>query len=66
MYDLAWPLGFCISAFAHAVLSWAFPPVGLGDVDETDVFGTFSAETERSDVDSESTKEIIHVQTLLL
>ncbi|KAI0325978.1 NCS1 nucleoside transporter family [Cubamyces sp. BRFM 1775] len=65
LYDLAWPLGFCISAFVHAVLSWAFPPVGLGEVDETDVFGTFT-EAARSDVDSESTKEIIHVQTLLL
>ncbi|OSD00410.1 NCS1 nucleoside transporter family [Trametes coccinea BRFM310] len=42
IYDLAWPLGFAISAFVHVVLSKAFPPVGLGEVDEDDVFGTFS------------------------
>ena len=42
VYDLAWPLGFALSASVHVLLSKLFPPVGLGEVDEEDVFGTFT------------------------
>ncbi|KAI0667409.1 NCS1 nucleoside transporter family [Trametes maxima] len=42
VYDLAWPLGFALSAVVHVVLSAAVPPVALGEVDEEDVFGTFA------------------------
>ncbi|KAH9849118.1 NCS1 nucleoside transporter family [Lenzites betulinus] len=64
LYDLAWPLGFVLSASIHVALSTAFPPVGLGEVDETDVFGTFTEGAGRqaspgmsgSDVDTESMK----------
>ncbi|KAH9939657.1 NCS1 nucleoside transporter family [Epithele typhae] len=42
MYDLAWPLGFVLSAVVHIALSKAFPPTGLGEVDDEDVFGTFT------------------------
>ncbi|KAI0641777.1 NCS1 nucleoside transporter family [Trametes meyenii] len=44
VYDLAWPLGFVLSAGVHVALSAAFPPVALGEVDEEDVFGTFADE----------------------
>ncbi|KAI0631663.1 NCS1 nucleoside transporter family [Trametes polyzona] len=64
VYDLAWPLGFTLSACIHVALSKAFPPVGLGTVDDRDVFGTFSEQDDvapstaafDSDVDTESVK----------
>ncbi|KAI0822158.1 NCS1 nucleoside transporter family [Trametes gibbosa] len=64
VYSLSWPLGFVLSATVHVALSKVFPPVGLGEVDETDVFGTFtegagrqfSPEVNGSDVDTESMK----------
>ncbi|KAI0641784.1 NCS1 nucleoside transporter family [Trametes meyenii] len=59
LYDLAWLLGFALSAFVHVVLSTVFPPVALGEVDDQDVFGTFTekdlvepAAHSDSDVDS--------------
>ena len=45
-YDLAWPLGFVLSASVHVLLSRLFPPTCLGQTDLEDVFGTF---TERFD-----------------
>ena len=50
-YDLAWPLGFVISAAVHIFLNLLFPPAALGQVDEDDVFGTFTekANTMRED-----------------
>ncbi|RPD58302.1 NCS1 nucleoside transporter family [Lentinus tigrinus ALCF2SS1-7] len=67
-YDLAWPLGFTLSAFVHVGLSMAFPPIGLGEVDEEDVYGTFNEEKiegdgglEESTSDGESEKEKIPV-----
>ncbi|KAH9895754.1 NCS1 nucleoside transporter family [Cubamyces lactineus] len=58
VYDLAWPLGFSISAFVHVILSKAFPPAGLGVVDDDDVFGTFS-EKNHSDRASETDLESV-------
>ncbi|KAI0357099.1 NCS1 nucleoside transporter family [Trametes cingulata] len=62
MYDLAWPLGFTLSASIHIALNTFFPPAGLGQVDMEDVFGTFTENgllptCAQSDVDSESLKE---------
>lgn len=37
--------GFAISGFAHIVLDKIFPPPGIGEVDDDDIFGT-SAEKE--------------------
>ncbi|KAI0367930.1 NCS1 nucleoside transporter family [Pilatotrama ljubarskyi] len=64
IYDLAWPLGFTLSATVHVVLNTAFPPHGLGQVDDEDVFGTFTEKapldgSAPSDTDLESTKEVI-------
>ncbi|RPD56817.1 NCS1 nucleoside transporter family [Lentinus tigrinus ALCF2SS1-7] len=62
-YDLAWPLGFALSAFVHVGLSTAFPPIGLGEVDEEDVYETFNEKIEgvsgleKSTSDGESEKE---------
>ncbi|TBU27109.1 permease for cytosine/purines, uracil, thiamine, allantoin-domain-containing protein [Dichomitus squalens] len=41
-YDLAWPLGFVVSAAVHIFLNKVFAPMGLGQTDEDDVFGTFT------------------------
>ncbi|KAK4684535.1 nucleobase:cation symporter-1, NCS1 family, partial [Tremellales sp. Uapishka_1] len=41
LYQLCWPLGFTISCFVHWGLCIVFPPDGLGEVDEYDIFGTF-------------------------
>ncbi|KAI0776926.1 NCS1 nucleoside transporter family [Trametes elegans] len=46
VYDLAWPLGFVLSATVHIILNTVFPPVGLGEVDDDDVFGTFAEKAE--------------------
>ena len=42
VYQLSWPLGFSLSFFTHVLLSHFFPPTGLGEVDDEDVFGTFT------------------------
>lgn len=44
LYYLAYPLGFAISFIFHLGLNKAFPPVGLGDFDPIDYYGTFSPE----------------------
>ena len=41
-------MGFLLSAFIHVLLSKAFPPVGLGETDEEDVYGTFNEIVEKS------------------
>jgi NCS1 family nucleobase:cation symporter-1 len=43
LYYLAFPLGFAISFVAYFILNKLDPPRGLGDVDEADYFGTFTA-----------------------
>lgn len=35
-------MGFVVSASVHVLLSKVFPPVGLGEVDDEDVYGTFN------------------------
>jgi NCS1 family nucleobase:cation symporter-1 len=44
LYYLAFPLGFTISFVAHYLINLAFPPPGLGEIDEVDHFGTFTLE----------------------
>jgi NCS1 family nucleobase:cation symporter-1 len=44
LYYLAFPLGFVISFLAYWGLNALDEPKGLGDMDETDYFGTFTAE----------------------
>lgn len=44
LYYLAYPLGFAISFIVHLGLNKLFPPVGLGDFDAVDYYGTFSPE----------------------
>lgn len=41
LYYLCYPYGFLVSGILHVALSKAFPPHGVGEVDEYDVFGTF-------------------------
>ncbi|KAM5530588.1 hypothetical protein V8D89_015747 [Ganoderma adspersum] len=41
-YDLAWPLGFVLSASVHVLLSRLFPTPSLSQTDLEDVFGTFT------------------------
>ncbi|KAH6954457.1 NCS1 nucleoside transporter [Fusarium avenaceum] len=42
LFYLAFPLGFAISFAAHYALNRAFPPPGLGLVDDIDHFGSFT------------------------
>jgi nucleobase:cation symporter-1, NCS1 family len=44
LYYLAFPLGFVISFLVHWGLNVAFPPLGLGEIDEADYYGTFTPE----------------------
>ncbi|GAO46631.1 NCS1 nucleoside transporter family [Saitoella complicata NRRL Y-17804] len=41
---LAFPLGFAISFLVFFGINRIFPPPGLGEVDDSDVFGTFTGE----------------------
>ncbi|KAF8063953.1 NCS1 nucleoside transporter family [Lyophyllum atratum] len=41
IYYLSWPLAFCISGISWLTLNKLWPPPGVGEVDEKDVFGTF-------------------------
>jgi NCS1 family nucleobase:cation symporter-1 len=38
---LAFPLGFAISFALYILLNKTFPPLGLGDYDDVDYYGTF-------------------------
>lgn len=42
LYYLAFPLGFAVSFTLHIAVNKVFPPPGLGESDEMDVFGTFT------------------------
>lgn len=44
LYYLAFPLGFAISFTLYIVLNKVFPPLGLGDYDDVDYYGTFDAQ----------------------
>ncbi|KAJ7462167.1 permease for cytosine/purines, uracil, thiamine, allantoin-domain-containing protein [Mycena latifolia] len=47
LYYLSFFLGFFISAIVFYVLNLVFPVTGLGEIDDTDVFGTFTPEEAR-------------------
>ena len=52
---LAWPLGFTIAATGWVVINKVFAPPGAGEMDETDVYGTFDVvEGEGSEVEKGS------------
>ena len=40
---MSWLLGFSISGGVWLTLNAVWPPPGLGETDETDVFGTFGS-----------------------
>jgi NCS1 family nucleobase:cation symporter-1 len=42
LYDLAFVLGFAIAFIVHLGLNLIFPPPGLGEIDDTDMFRTFT------------------------
>ena len=44
LYYLAFPLGFTVSFLVHLGLNKVWPPVGLGEMDEIDYYGTFTTE----------------------
>lgn len=41
LYYLCYPYGFLVSGILHVGISKLFPPAGVGEVDQFDVFGTF-------------------------
>ncbi len=41
LYYLCYPFGFLVSGSIHVAISKIWPPPGIGEVDEYDVFGTF-------------------------
>jgi NCS1 family nucleobase:cation symporter-1 len=47
LYYLAFPLGFAVSFVVCYGLNRVWPPVGLGEIDEVDEFGTFTASEGR-------------------
>jgi NCS1 family nucleobase:cation symporter-1 len=44
LFNLAFPLGFAISFTVHFALNYFFPPAGVGEIDMSDDFGTFTPE----------------------
>ncbi|KAK5744412.1 hypothetical protein LTR17_002122 [Elasticomyces elasticus] len=44
LYYLAFPLGFVVSFLAHWAINTVFPPPGLREKDDIDVYGTFTPE----------------------
>ncbi|KXT05212.1 hypothetical protein AC578_8374 [Pseudocercospora eumusae] len=42
LYYLAFPLGFAVSFTVHYVINKFWPPVGLGEKDDEDFYGTFT------------------------
>ncbi|KAL2104909.1 hypothetical protein VUR80DRAFT_9361 [Thermomyces stellatus] len=42
LYYLAFPLGFVVSFVLHAGFTRMFPPPGLGEMDDVDIFDTFT------------------------
>ena len=44
LFNLAFPLGFAISFVAHYLINTVWPPPGIGLMDPTDEYGTFTAE----------------------
>jgi nucleobase:cation symporter-1, NCS1 family len=54
---MSWLLGFAISGFLWLILNTIWPPKGLREVDEKDVFGTFNPTQQV--LDSESHKSSV-------
>ncbi|KAH7913086.1 NCS1 nucleoside transporter family [Hygrophoropsis aurantiaca] len=55
---LSWPLSFCISAFVWMILNTIWPPRGVGEIDDTDISGTFgSIGNEKNDQENEESCE---------
>ncbi|KAK0391327.1 hypothetical protein NLU13_0828 [Sarocladium strictum] len=48
LFELAFPLGFAISFVTHYAINHFLPPVGLGQMDLSDEFGTFTPEEARN------------------
>lgn len=46
-YYLAFPLGFAVSFTVHYVINKLWPPIGLGEKDDEDFYGTFTEEGAR-------------------
>jgi NCS1 family nucleobase:cation symporter-1 len=44
LYYLAFPLGFTVSFLVHWGINRLWPPVGLGEKDDVDYYGTFTSE----------------------
>jgi NCS1 family nucleobase:cation symporter-1 len=48
LFALAYIEGFAISFVVHGVINWFWPPVGLGEIDEEDYYGTFTIEEAKA------------------
>ena len=58
LYYLAFPLGFTVSFLVHWSINRLFPPRGLGEQDDVDDYGTFTApEAEKLGVALQSPAE---------
>lgn len=44
LYYLAFPLGFTVSFLVHLGINLFWPPIGLGEEDDVDYYGTFTSE----------------------
>jgi NCS1 family nucleobase:cation symporter-1 len=44
LYYLAFPLGFTVSFLVHWCINRLWPPIGLGEKDDVDYYGTFTSE----------------------
>lgn len=44
LYYLAFPLGFTVSFLVHWGINQLWPPIGLGEKDDIDYYGTFTSE----------------------
>ncbi|KAH7929996.1 hypothetical protein BV22DRAFT_1001618 [Leucogyrophana mollusca] len=62
VYYLSWPLSFCLGASAWMALNTIWPPRGVGEIDEVDVYGTFGpADEEKVKGDQEGEKDDLSV-----
>lgn len=64
LYNVAFVLGFAIAFVVHLGLNLIFPPPGLGEIDDTDIFLTFTRDEAQAlgwHADSSAHSEIIEV-----
>jgi NCS1 family nucleobase:cation symporter-1 len=71
LYNLAFVLGFAIAFLVHLGLNLIFPPPSLGEIDDTDIFHTFTDDEARtlglhahSPTDSEIIEERVNREEL--